>query len=57
MCIQAYLREGYDEGAGKVSVPLVEYVKCGEEKGSEMSGERTERSGLFLTFVDSCSEL
>lgn len=28
-------------------MPLVEYVRCGAEKGSEMSGESTEMLGLF----------
>jgi len=33
--IQENLLLGYTEGAGKLSVPVVEYVNCEEENGSD----------------------
>lgn len=47
MCTQEYCLEVYAEGAGKESIPLVEYVYVyvGELKGSSRTGE--ENAGLL----------
>lgn len=39
MCTQLWRRDRYADGAGKLSVPLVEYVRMPEVKGSMISGD------------------
>jgi hypothetical protein len=39
MWTQQWRRDAYAEGAGKISLPFVEYVREPEEKGSMISGD------------------
>lgn len=52
ICIHACRRDLYAEGAGIVSVPLVEYVSEASENGSRISGEERRIDGFEAASVE-----